>query len=783
MKKYIFAGMFILLATSFALQQAALAEETDTVDISDTSSCTVLTKGMSLGSRDSRTNGEVTDLQAFLQQGGYLAVDPTGYFGLMTSRAVQTFQKANGITPNAQVGPITRGKIKALSCQTNVTTSVVPATSAPVVSVPKTGSVTAVIPASADDKFVQGQPSVRLADIIFTGKGTVTAIELQRIGTSADSALTNISLYDNGTRITDGSSASVGGYIYFYAPAGLFSLNSLRMISVGADLATSTAGQTIGVKLNSVTVGGTIYRFSNVTGTILPIMYPTVPVGTSTLVDPSVQIGGTTTQTTSTFGRYEAYLNGSLFITTPSIVLPEALTNCKTNAANNSTKSIRCTWNGIEIYSSPASVVTPPVVVNTSGPGVNAMSCSKPSLFGLTQMQEACYGIWDYGNEFGGDSDMCPPAGVAQLPTTGCVVKTTACQSGQAIATRMVNPISMSLSSSDLETFARNLKSTKEAVRAQIPALWVYTCKESSSTVTTLANPTLSSASPVGRTVAGSSLMNIATFTLRTVETGTTATVRELRFTTTGKDAIESVTVGGITVPVVSNTATVAGLSLTANTAGVDVPVTVKFAGFQNSTSGGSLTQSVPAVSVTLSRVDAVTGSGVVISNTTAVSSKVMSLVGSYPALEMYSDTAHTFELGDENLIASFSVASMNEGKIALSSLALTSSTSGIINPIFSNVRVDMNGDPLSVVASISGGNATISFPGSLQVIPGQLVKFKVYARVSGTLVTGISPVLSTRFTSPSSFVWTDSLGITKFTGENLYNFPTNAFVLRSASN
>jgi len=156
MKKYIFAGMFILFATSFALQQAVLAEETDTVDISDTSSCTVLTKGMSLGSRDSRTNGEVTDLQAFLQQRGYLAVDPTGYFGLMTSRAVQTFQKANGITPNAQVGPITRGKIKALSCQTSQTSPTVlsptvptpvPYVESPVVK--RSSRIVAVVPGDA----------------------------------------------------------------------------------------------------------------------------------------------------------------------------------------------------------------------------------------------------------------------------------------------------------------------------------------------------------------------------------------------------------------------------------------------------------------------------------------------------------------------------------------------------------------------------------------------------------------------------------------------------------
>ncbi|KND47007.1 MAG: hypothetical protein AB199_01070 [Parcubacteria bacterium C7867-004] len=48
---------------------------------------------------------------------------------------------------------------------------------------------------------------------------------------------------------------------------------------------------------------------------------------------------------------YYGYLNGSQFIETRDSTESEALSNCKLNARNNPYSSIRCTWNGREIYS------------------------------------------------------------------------------------------------------------------------------------------------------------------------------------------------------------------------------------------------------------------------------------------------------------------------------------------------------------------------------------------------------------------------------------------------
>lgn len=115
MKKILYLSVLFLLATNFSFALSLSIDQTDTFD-NTTNLCVSLNNNMTIGSRDAKTNGEVTDLQEYLGRDGYLDLDPTGYFGKSTKKAVQSFQKANGITPNGLVGPITRAKIKSLSC-------------------------------------------------------------------------------------------------------------------------------------------------------------------------------------------------------------------------------------------------------------------------------------------------------------------------------------------------------------------------------------------------------------------------------------------------------------------------------------------------------------------------------------------------------------------------------------------------------------------------------------------------------------------------------------------
>ena len=97
---------------------AASSVVVDDVDPNpDASACVALNNNLRYRSRDTNTKGEVSTLQDFLQSQGYLNSEPTGFFGLMTLKAVKDFQSANGIAPTGVVGPITRAKIKVISCE------------------------------------------------------------------------------------------------------------------------------------------------------------------------------------------------------------------------------------------------------------------------------------------------------------------------------------------------------------------------------------------------------------------------------------------------------------------------------------------------------------------------------------------------------------------------------------------------------------------------------------------------------------------------------------------
>ncbi len=74
--------------------------------------CTNLTKPLSKGSE----NDGVLALQQFLYDAGYLLVKPNGYFGENTKKAVSAFQKKENINITGTVGPLTRAKIKEISC-------------------------------------------------------------------------------------------------------------------------------------------------------------------------------------------------------------------------------------------------------------------------------------------------------------------------------------------------------------------------------------------------------------------------------------------------------------------------------------------------------------------------------------------------------------------------------------------------------------------------------------------------------------------------------------------
>jgi|GEM_PF-6874769 len=113
-KKVLLGALVISLVPLFAFAQYPGPD----VDPNPTAStCVRLNYNLRYQTRDSAAGGEVSTLQDFLQSRGYLSTEPTGYFGLLTQKAVMSFQNSSGITPaSGYVGPITRARIAADAC-------------------------------------------------------------------------------------------------------------------------------------------------------------------------------------------------------------------------------------------------------------------------------------------------------------------------------------------------------------------------------------------------------------------------------------------------------------------------------------------------------------------------------------------------------------------------------------------------------------------------------------------------------------------------------------------
>ena len=107
-----------------------------------TAVCTDLKTTLSLG----QTSASVVKLQDFLSSQGYLSYSSTGYFGNLTFKAVQSFQKNQNLETVGFVGPKTRESIKKTSCAVAVAPAPVPAPQPAPVVVQQASVIQAVIP-------------------------------------------------------------------------------------------------------------------------------------------------------------------------------------------------------------------------------------------------------------------------------------------------------------------------------------------------------------------------------------------------------------------------------------------------------------------------------------------------------------------------------------------------------------------------------------------------------------------------------------------------------------
>ncbi len=259
-------------------------------------SCTfTFTQSLNVGSRGQ----EVMNLQKFLNMSPSTRVAVTGagspgnestYFGPATRAAVMKFQLAHNIAQVGNVGPQTRGALNA-TCQIASN----PGSGTPGGPVIPSGSALRVMLASdsPSSALVAGQAIGELAKFTFvnpTGAPiSVTKLAFNRIGSSADSALSSVYLFQGGNRLTDAAGISSATFS-FNSSNGIFTVpaGSSATISVRADIAASgTSGQLIGVQLSSVSASGIVEGTFPISGNVQIVSSATIGTVAVTYTGPT----------------------------------------------------------------------------------------------------------------------------------------------------------------------------------------------------------------------------------------------------------------------------------------------------------------------------------------------------------------------------------------------------------------------------------------------------------------------------------------------------------------
>ena len=79
--------------------------------------CTDMKYRMYYGVDDTVTEGEVSQLQYFLQTKGYFDGKVTGLFASKTETAIKSFQKDNNLIITGIAGKVTREKMRDVGCR------------------------------------------------------------------------------------------------------------------------------------------------------------------------------------------------------------------------------------------------------------------------------------------------------------------------------------------------------------------------------------------------------------------------------------------------------------------------------------------------------------------------------------------------------------------------------------------------------------------------------------------------------------------------------------------
>ncbi len=218
-------------------------------------------------------------------------VQLVGATGLLGIPDLATFNSwgysfANVVPANAADKAMTQTGVMAARVAGQLSpTSLASTPGTPVVSGSVSASLASDTPAAST--LVAGAAVAPIAKFTFTGTGTVTEVKFKRMGVSADSTLSNVYLFDGTQRITDAASVGSDSMVSFTNASGLFTVSGSKTITVKADVASSTSGQTVGVQMTSYTVSGGSAATVSLSGAIHTIASATLATADFGTITPS----------------------------------------------------------------------------------------------------------------------------------------------------------------------------------------------------------------------------------------------------------------------------------------------------------------------------------------------------------------------------------------------------------------------------------------------------------------------------------------------------------------
>lgn len=312
------------------------------------------------------TGSDVKCVQALLNTDASTQVAATGvgspgsettYYGNLTVAAVKKFQAKYGTGSLGTVGPLTRAKMNTMLSSGTTGGGTTGGGTTPVV--PTGTGLTVALAADnpASGTVVRTQALAKLAKFTFVNGDNaevkVTGLKLKRTGISADASASNVYLFDEAVRLTDGAAVS-STVINFNDSTGLFTVpaGGSKTVSVLADMAGS-AGETMGVSV--LLAGDVTTNASSVKGSF-PVAGNLMNLATGTLA--GAEFNATTTPAAASIDPQNDYTvwQNTVTVTTRAIDMSRISFRKTGSVKNTDLQNFRLYVDGVQTGSTIATL-------------------------------------------------------------------------------------------------------------------------------------------------------------------------------------------------------------------------------------------------------------------------------------------------------------------------------------------------------------------------------------------------------------------------------------------